>query len=232
MGGLVDIAASILARSEKRVETSANNIANVTTTGFKRRIEFSDVLGAATSGDLQRQQQVTDFTAGKPINTGNPNDLTLLGEGFFAVSSPDGTFYTRQGQFKRDGEGRLVTAQGFALQLRGGGDLVLKGNDFAVAADGTVSEAGQPVGKLAIVDFERRAAMVRSENGLFAAPEGEAVDVETPSVRQGMLEASNVSTGDEMVMIMEALRRAETGQRIVNVYDDLMGRALTAFGTN
>lgn len=230
MAGLVEIAASIMARSERSVETSAHNIANLATSGYKRRVEFTDAMADIAAGRSLRPTSATDFAPGKPIGTNSSSDLSIAGEGFFVVRSGETMLYTRLGQFSRDEEGRLVTAQGFALQARGGGDLVVKSADFKVEADGVVIEGGQPVARLALVDFENRAALIRGEGGTFSAPETEAVEVQAPSVRQGMLEASNVSTGDEMVVIMEALRRAESGQRIVNVYDDLMGRALSTFG--
>ncbi|HEX8527673.1 flagellar basal body rod C-terminal domain-containing protein, partial [Allosphingosinicella sp.] len=89
---------------------------------------------------------------------------------------------------------------------------------------------GEPVGRIALVDFEDRGRLRVADGGAFAADGMEAVPVGERSVRQGALERSNVSTGDEMVAMMEALRRAETGQRLVTVYDDLMGRALSTFG--
>lgn len=232
MSGLVETATYILSRAEKRVEASAHNMANVSSPGYKRRVEFSEVMAGQLRAAGPDSSSATDFTAGKPVNTGSKFDLSIAGDGFFAVRGPEQLLYTRQGQFRRDPEGRLVTSQGYALQAKGGGDLVLKGSEFEVAADGMVTEAGEPVARVAIVDFENRATMVRGESGLFAAAEADAADVAAPSVRQGVLEASNVSTGDEMVAIMEALRRAEAGQRVINVYDDLMGRALSAFGQN
>lgn len=176
------------------------------------------------------RNSAVDFSSGKEINTGNPYDLAILGDGFFSVRSGDRILYTRQGQFQRDNEGRLVLPQGFALQTQSGGDLVLKSQDVKVLADGTVLERGEPVARLAVVDFEDRHALAPAVGGLFSASADAARPLDAPSVRQGELESSNVSTGDEMITIMEALRRAESAQRVVNIYDDLMGRALTSFG--
>ena len=171
----------------------------------------------------------TDFSSGKYNQTGNPLDLAISGNGYFTVRSEAETLYTRLGQFHRDESGRLITPQGFALQANGR-DLILKGDAFSVSGDGTVIQAGEPVGKLSIVDFADTRNATYADAGMFRADDGAVTAVDQPSVRQGQLEASNVSTGDEMVSIMEALRRAESGQRLVGVYDELMGRVLTTFG--
>jgi len=172
-----------------------------------------------------------DFSSGKIVETGNPFDLAVLGEGFFVVrNGAQQVLYTRQGQFSRASDGRLVTATGLVLQAEGGGDLVLSGETMTVGADGAVLEAGQPIGRVALAMLPADAE--RAEGGAFAAAaaEGDAASVEAPALRQGAYEASNVSTADEMVAMMAALRRAESGQRLMTLYDDLMGRVLTTFG--
>ncbi|PVM82856.1 flagellar hook-basal body protein [Caulobacter radicis] len=227
MGQYIDYVSSILGQSERRAELAAQNLANLTTPGYKRRIDF-----AALVGPQARLQTLTgtDFSTGKPVVTENPYDLSLGAEGFFAVRKDDAVLYTRQGQFKRTEDGRLLTVQGHALQLQGGGDVVVQSASVKITADGVVLDDGQPVGRLAIVDSPDRSKFARAEAGLFSAPTETLAEVENPVVRQGVLESSNVSSGDEMVALMEALRRAESGQRLANVYDDLMGRAITTFG--
>lgn len=144
------------------------------------------------------------------------------------MRSGDRVLLTRQGQFQRDVDGRLITAQGAVLQSADGGDLILKGQSMTVAPDGTVLENGEPVARLAIAAPGDPAGLKDVGAGLFEAATTEASG--NAQVRQGMLESSNVSLADEMVTLMESLRRAEAGQRLVNTYDDLMGRALSTFG--
>ena len=223
-----EIAAQILARAEQRAEVAAQNITNASTPGYRRRVSFSELV-AARQGE-QRIATAADFTAGQLSQTGAATDLAIAGEGFFAVRSEDNVFYTRQGQFRRDADGRLVTLQGLALQSADGGDIQVGDAPFEVAADGTVTRAGVPLARIALVDFDERGALVAAEGGAFAAGDAVPHAVEAPAIRQGMLESSNVNTGDEMVAMMEAVRRAETGQRLVTTYDDLMGRALNLFG--
>ena len=228
MGDIVEIASGILSRSERRIEIAASNVANIATPGYKRQVSFSALVSAAGE-QVPEVGGYTDFAIGKPVETGNPYDLAITGDGFFAVRSGDRLLYTRRGQFQREPDGTLITGEGLAVQARGGGDIVLKGASFEVTQDGTVLDDGEPTAKLAVVAFGDPTG-VSWEGSLFDAPADTVVDVSQPAIRQGVLESSNVSTGDEMVTIMEALRRAETGQRLIGVYDDLMGRALSAFG--
>lgn len=226
MASLVDVATGILFQSTRRVEVSAQNISNATTPGYKRHLSFSQVL-SDVDGSLGWNSSV-DFTPGKILNTGNPFDLALDGNEVFEVKSDEGeVFFTRQGQFKPDANGRLVTSQGYALQTDNG-DLIVGDSPLQVLEDGTVLEGGQPSAKISIVTLSDPRAAQMAPNGLVAS--NAAVEpTARPAVHQGMLEASNVTTGDEMVAMMAALRQAGAAQRIVNIYDDLMGRALTAF---
>lgn len=232
MGSFIDTAGAILSLSHRRVEVSAQNVANMTTYGYKKRVSFTQFLPTGPESEVLSPQISTlpDFSPGKLVGTDNPTDLAISGEGFFAVRSTDRLLYTRQGQFQRGVDGRLLTSQGLALQVQGGGDLILHDGPFEVTADGVVTQQGEAVAKLAIVTFTDPKAATDAQAGMFSVVDGAVTPLQSPALRQGMLEASNVSTGDEMVAIMEALRRAEAGQRLVNVYDDLMGRALTAFG--
>lgn len=241
MGDLAGSVGLILSRVERRVEVSSQNIANAATPGYKRTISFDSMLDArdgadssAVNGEVPvgvHTRLGIDLTPGQPQMTHNPDDLALLGGGFFAVRSADGaTLYTRQGQFRRDSDGHLVNARNCVLQQRGGGDLMLQSGDFKVLDDGTVLQAGQAVGRIAVVGLSDPTAIAYAEGGQYSAPDDAVATMDAPSVLQGGLEASNVSMGSEMVTMMAALREAQSGQRLMGVYDDLMGRAITTFG--
>lgn len=211
---------------------SAQNVANMTTPGYKKRVSFASMYTPVEKSSNRDDMTITtvDLSDGKLIDTNNPTDLALSGSGFFVVRSGERLLYTRQGEFQRDGAGHLVTDKGFALQAEDGGDLTLHAEQFQVTADGVVLEAGEPVARLAVVDFKDPRQIAYADGGMFSADAAAATLAGHPAVHQQMLESSNVSNGDEMVAIMEALRRAETAQRLVTVYDDLMGRALSVFG--
>lgn len=232
MGELIDTATAILSQAQRRVELSAQNVANLTTYGYKRRISFENLLLTDPSNADQAVSNASrfDLTPGKLVPTGTPTDLAFAGSGFLVALSPAGPVYTRGGQFQREATGRLLTSQGWVLQAEAGGDIVLRDGPFEVGGDGMILQAGEPVAKIAVVDLPEDTALVDIGGGFVVGGDARPVRSTSAGVRQGMLEASNVSTGDEMVAIMEALRRAEAGQRLVNVYDDLMGRAIGQFG--
>jgi flagellar basal body rod protein FlgG len=228
MGELIEVVGEVLSRSERQVEISAQNLSNISTPGYKRAYSFSTMV-TATSG-ANTGSMAVDLSPGRTIDTHNPYDLAIQGKGFFRVRSDAGMLLTRQGMFQPGADGRVVTSQGYVLQTDDGGDLTLQGGPFQVQPDGVVIQDGQPVAKLAIVDVGDPTALQPAQAGMFTAPDGAQSPMDSASVVQGALESSNTSTADEMISMMEAVRRAETGQRLANVYDDLMGRILSTFG--
>lgn len=230
MSGLIESAAAILSASERRLEVAAHNVANVSTPGYKRGVGFSQILataeGVATAPSVVERH---DFAQGKLISSANPFDLAVNGDGFFQVRAGDQLLYTRQGQFRLAENGNVVSVQGYVLQQAGGGDLVLENAAVTILDDGAVLDDGRPVARIGLSAPAAGAALNAVGESHFAAG-GMMEEVAEPSIRQGMLESSNVSMGDEMVTTMAAMRQAEGGARLVQVYDELMGRALTTLG--
>lgn len=227
MGELTELAFATISQAQNRVEVAGQNLANAATPAFKRRVAFVELL----RGNLHEDQNIPltrfvfDTRPGKLVETGNNSDLAIVGKGYFALSSGFDTIYERGGQFTVDGEGRLVNGRGLALQFDNGRDVVVATGKFKIGHDGTVTDKGERLGKIALFmpldpptadsDLGSGAQMVLSDK---------------VQIVQGAYEASNVVSGDEMVAMVEALRRAESGQRLMNVYDDLMGRVINAFG--
>jgi flagellar basal-body rod protein FlgF len=228
----VDIAARVMSASEQRLEYVATNVSNTSTPGFKRQGAFQISPPATSSFDAAATLRLrTDFSAGSLKVTGNAFDLAIDGAGFFSVQGEGENLLTRSGQFQRTPEGRLVTAQGFALQDSAGGDLIVNAASPEILADGTVLENGLPTGRVALLGVDDMSALMIRAGGMFALPpDTEAVPDPQASVRQGMLEGSNVAMPAEMLEMMEAVRQAETGARLVQLYDTLMGRAISTFG--
>lgn len=240
MSGLLESASAILSLQEKRLEVAGQNIANINTAGYKSQIVFSELLSAGTmghaahsnAGDALNVLPVTrvanDLTPGKLTQTDNPLDFAISGVGFFQINTSGGIAYTRQGQFQRDANGRLVTSQGAALQAEGGGDLTVNSNTFTVAPDGTVTEDGRPTGRIGIYALGDSRGVQRLAGGIFKA--AAANEADGARIRQGYLESSNVSTAFDMVTMLESVRLAQTAQRLVLTYDDMLGRALSTLG--
>jgi flagellar basal-body rod protein FlgF len=227
--GLAELGEVMLSASERRLETVSRNIANISTPGFKTERSFSEALGASAAKASAARSAATDFSQGSLRVTGNALDLALSGAGFFKLRSQAGVYLSRGGQFERASDGTVRTAQGLSLLTATGEDLVVSNGKIEILEDGTVLEGGLPVARLAVVESEEAKILEAMGGGLFSAP-GEALRNTSASiVRQGMLEASNVEMAGEMVEMMSALRQAEAGARIVQVFDTLSGQMISTF---
>ena len=230
VGDFLRVASAVLSRSEQRAECISQNISNIVSAGYKKKTSFFASINPVTPNPSSERQVGTDFSQGKPIETGNFFDLMLEGAGFFVVRGEGRELYTRLGAFKRSSDGRVLDSGGRALQLESGGDLIVKSSDLEVLSNGLVLDRGEPVGRLARVKMTNQGALVPVGLGIFRDEGTGGRETSEVPVRQGALEASNVNMADEMVAMMEAVRRAEAGQKLVGVYDDLMGRVLTSLG--
>jgi flagellar basal-body rod protein FlgG len=236
------------------VDTIANNLANVNTSGFRKaRVAFQDLFyetlragGAAPVGPLQVGHGVRpsagqrSFAQGATEPTGNPLDLAIEGEGFFVVSVGDITAYTRDGNFRVNAEGIIVTADGYVVQDEGGGELQLPENarDISIDADGVVTARSgtdgsvQVVGQLKLAKFVNPGGLEAMGHNLFQQTEasGEAEE-DVPAAEgfgricQGFLERSNVSVVEEMVNLIVAQRAYELNSKAIQSADEMLGLA-------
>ena len=232
--------------SEKRIEVLANNLANVSTTGFKaqriqaRQQEFSDTLASQMNGVTQRAESdfdrtpgvveggaYTDFSAGPVQTTGNPLDVALQNEkDFFVIQTPAGTEYTRAGNFSVDTQGNLITADGMPVS-GDGGPLTLPPGTASIHEDGSVSVGKELVGRLQVVRFEDPSQLQRSQGTRFKLAGGaqpESLDV--PSVISGALEMPNVNVVEGMVEMISAQRSFEAYTKTVTTIDEMNETAL------
>lgn len=232
VSGLIESATAILSASERRLEVAAHNVTNVSTPGFKRVVGFSQLLGPreANRSALAEVAVHNDFAQGKLSASHNPLDLAIGGAGFFQLRAGDSLIYSRQGQFSRAADGSVVTPQGYVLQQLGGGDLVLGSTDVKILEDGTVLDRDVPIARVGVFAPADTAALRLVGESHFAAPGGGMEIVADAMLRQGMVENSNVDIGNEMVTMMTAVRQSEVGARLVQTYDDLLGRAISSFG--
>ena len=250
-------AASGMAGQQFNIDTISNNLANVNTTGDKKnRVDFEDLLyqtvrfagtpvtaGAQIPVGLQVGHGVRPiatqkiFTPGSFKQTENPLDLAIEGDGFFQVLLPDGTIaYTRDGSFKRDGLGRIVTSDGFALEP----EIIIPEDavDVTIGSDGTVSvllpgdSEPQMVGQIELVRFVNPAGLSSLGRNLYVetAASGPPM-VSTPgldgfgTLAQGWLEMSNVQVVEEMVNLIIAQRAYETNSRAIQASDEMLQTA-------
>jgi flagellar basal-body rod protein FlgG len=224
------------------MEVVANNLANINTAGFKRDDIFArlldehaappDPLNADGSGlELRR---FTDHTEGSLEQTNHPFHAALQGPGFFALDTPNGTRYTRNGRFTLSTDGTLVNEQGFAVQGINGNIRVqdaerLSAGDIAIGERGDVSQNGRVLGRLRIVNFEDLTQLNKEEDATFRTDAKEQqldLDTHITSIRQGFLEESNVDGIEEMVAMIELSRNFESNQRALQSQDSTIERSL------
>ena len=212
------IALSRLVAQGRTAAVLANNIANADTPGFRAaRPVFGTYVeqsrGAEPPGGRAvafSQDRATwrDASPGGLVRTGNPLDIAIPGEGFFAVETPRGERFTRAGRFTLDGGGRVVDQDGHAV-LGSAGPIVLPpgASRIEVLGDGTVRTEAGAAGQLRIVRFEDQQALRAEGDRLLAAPDGTApLPVERPGLVQGAVEGSNVRPVLEMTRMTDELR--------------------------
>ncbi len=250
-------AATGMQAQQFKLDTISNNLANVDTTGYKKvRAEFQDLLyqyaqnaGAPTAGAASKptglyvglgtrvSATTRIFTMGTLENTGNALDLAITGDGFFQIQLPDGRIaYTRDGSFKMDANGRLVTANGYYLvpNITIPPDTV----SINITEDGTVSVeladgTIQNIGNITLVRFVNPSGLKAIGDNLFIQTGASGAPIEgTPgqngfgAIRQGFLEKSNVDVVREMVGMITAQRAYELNSRAIMTADDML-RTLT-----
>jgi flagellar basal-body rod protein FlgG len=168
------------------------------------------------------------FSDAPLTQTGNAFDLAIEGNGFFAVSTPQGTMYTRNGRFALNADKKLVTQSGCPVLGQAGGDITISGKDVAITRDGTVYVDKLPVDRVKIVDFSNKQALTNAGGSLFA--NGNAKNVETPagkySVQQGAYEVSNVDIMKEMVRMITVLRAYESYTKVDQSASDMLSKLI------
>ena len=163
--------------------------------------------------------------------TGNPLDLSLEGEGFFVVNTPEGKAFTRQGNFHMDANNRVVTADGYELQ-GSGGPITIKGGKVDINSKGEVFVDGQQAGTISVVDFPKPYNLRKMGNTLFVPEEANAVEQPALSTRvsQGSVEGSNVQSLLEMVNLISNTRFYEQCVKTVQSYDQMAAHAANDLG--
>jgi flagellar basal-body rod protein FlgF len=254
VSGEIYMAAAAALAYEKRLEVVANNIANVNTAGFKRDdVAFQAYLSSAEGAAAPvappypnpqagasfwvSYSSRTDFSPGPLQQTGNQLDLALNGKGFFTVESPNGTVYTRRGNFTLSPDGVLVTQEGWPVQ-GSSGELRLdaanggpQGLDASVGEDGSVRVNGRDVGRLRIEDFSDPGRLTKIGDGYFTAGDAESSAApENVRVAQGFLEMSNVETVRAMTEMIEILRGYESYQRVIRSIDEINAKSINEVG--
>jgi len=235
------IAASGLLAESARQDVIANNLANATTTGFKRSESvaspFQEMLlrsqgmpGTPDVGPMNMGAQVEGISMidsqGALKSTGNSLDLALVGDGHFTIDTPAGRRYTRDGAFTLDNAGRLVTKEGNAVLDATGRPITLDRGEVSVGIDGTITQGGSVRGRLLLTALDPATIQQESQNLLSGTPKG----TPTAELRQSYLESSTVNVVSEMVALIRVMRSFESNQKAVQSHDEALQASISKVG--
>lgn len=241
-----------MVNSQYRLDVVSNNLANATTTGFKKEgcttKSFDEMMGIKindlTVGHINQAvgtmslgakigETYRNWGQGSMVNTENKYDFALSGKGFFSIEFTNKlgetfTMYTRDGAFQMNKEGFLVTKDGDYL-LGQSGPIQLPTNliELSVEPTGEVYADGMYVDTLALVDFEDYNYLEMYGENLYRAVDGAIQTDSGATVTQGYLEASNINVVQEMVEMITIAREYESGQKVINAIDTMLGKMVS-----
>jgi len=213
----------------------ANNLANSGTGGFKLDREFYGLFSGGTGGAIEGesdtmlpviQKQWTDFSQGTLQPTGNPLDLAITGKGFFAVNGPSGTLYTRNGSFKVTADGTLTTQEGYAVSGGGAPIQVPEKTAITVGTDGTLTQSGNSIGKLELVNFADPTSLGKMGNSYFVAGAQKPIPADDAEITQGAVEGSNVTSAESAVRLVGVMRQFEMLSKAISLTSDMDKKTL------
>jgi flagellar basal-body rod protein FlgF len=235
----IAVASGMRSRTEA-LDLLANNIANANTAGFKADREFynlytspaaeadDDASGVATIPVVERHW--TDFTEGTLSTTGNPLDVAIDGDGFFAVNGPASqVLYTRNGNFRLGVGGELQTQNGYSVRDTTGRSVKLDATkDVSVSADGSISQNGERVAQIQIVAMPDKSALEKAGSTYFRLSEATGVtrNAQLAKVQQGRLEMANGAPAEHAVRLVTIMRQFEMLQKALGISADMARKSI------
>ncbi|SFB10410.1 flagellar basal-body rod protein FlgF [Rhizobium sp. NFR07] len=226
---------------ERRLNTIADNMANMNTVGFRAtEVKFDEVL-SKTSNDINAKvafvTQGNDYLAtrsGELQQTGNPLDFAVKGDAWFAIDTPAGQVLTRDGRFTLDANGMLRSSRGFSVLDAGGAPIQLnrEGGPPTVSADGTIRQNDVIVGQLGLYTADISQGFNRYDNeGVIPVDNPQpVVDAFNTSVVQGYVEQSNVNGIREMTQLIQVNRAFEGMSSLMRDSESAMDDAIRVLG--
>lgn len=210
------------------MDVTANNVANMSTPGFKGQdMLFKEYLTKPKGGDkismVQDYGTFRNMAQGPLQQTHNPLDLALQGDGFFAVQTDKGVRYTRSGSFMLNDKSQIVTPEGFPVLGDGSQPVTVQPGaaKITVTGKGNVSTELGEAGKIKVVVFDEEQDLVPVGYNMFEAVEQQEKPADNTSVMQGMIEGSNVQPIVEMNKMIEILRLYQQTSRMLQTDHDL-----------
>ncbi|HWA91255.1 MAG TPA: flagellar basal-body rod protein FlgF [Rhizomicrobium sp.] len=226
--------------SFQSMDVIANNIANVSTPGYRREQPTFQEYVTQLPGDDGTMQDVSfvqdtgivrDMSQGPLTQTGNAFDLALKGKGFFVVQTPNGERYTRNGHFALDQQGQIVDDNGDPLMGDGGAiTITTDDGDVHVGADGTVSGKNGQLAKLRLAAFADESHLEKQGQNMFSSADQPTTATDA-TIAQGMIEGSNVQPVVEISRMVEVMRAYQATASMTQSQEDLIRQAIDKLGT-
>lgn len=234
MIGGISSALSALRAFSRKITNTANNIANINTTGFKKRVVSFQESGSFKGVQIASNQPV--HTQGSLIPTNNPLNIAINGRGFLRVGLPNGgTGYSRDGSLKKDSTGRLVTLNGNPIQP----EISIPGDATGVSISGSgqvsaiINGQSQVIGQIELSFFQNPGGLVSLGNNLFSASNASGPAVNgipgtggLGTILQGSIESSNVDIVEESVNLITASAGYKANIKAIKAQNELLGTIL------
>jgi flagellar basal-body rod protein FlgF len=229
---------ALMARSQT-LDLVANNLANVSTPGYRAQHDsFSSLLASSSGAPLSGLNQAVndysvlgggqlDLSQGSLERTGNDLDLGIEGHGFFALQTASGQLFTRDGNFHVSPKGQLVTSSGDPVLGTDDRPITIVGAPVSVSPDGTISVNGTLAGQLKVVDFPAGTPLKSVGKTYYSAPDKTGVPATDASIQQGTLESSNVNAVASSIELITVQRYAELMQRALTMFHTEMNQIAT-----
>jgi flagellar basal-body rod protein FlgF len=208
------VAVSAQVALQRRLETIADNVANMNTVGYRATgVSFETEVARAGEATLNYVSPSSDYLsrrAGGLLKTDNSLDFAVQGDGWFAIQTPSGPAYTRDGRARVDESGTMRTLNGDAILDAGGAQIIIDGSagPLTVAADGMITQNGRQVGAIGLFAIDPSASLTRGENSSVVPdkPATPILEFARDGVVQGAVESSNVDPVREMTRLIDVTR--------------------------
>lgn len=214
------------------LEVTANNLANVNTTGFQaKKTLFNDYLSDA--GNNYKAAYLHDLSTYRDLRgggfkiTGNPLDVAIQGPGYFAVNTPGGTRYTRDGGFTQNQEGELITSNGHVVQDDAGQPILIpvEANDISIRDNGALVVDGNEIAQIGLFEFNNDHSLVAEGDNTLRPTTDPALPAAASTIKHGVLETSNVQPVTELTHLTTLSKSVKNTAELIEVMYELQRRA-------